>query len=174
MFHAGWLIPPVHSLFAVSNVLGEERRRTSYLNWNVYWLGESRPFPPALPQHKQQDGWVLLVTTTCQNLHFRVTYACTSILTASDKLGVKSGKTINCLGIRNFFDFHWFSLIHRLSSIFDWCPSIFIDFLMGTHRFERESTESASLKSGTLNFWKMEGAQKVTFSILNFSSQMHW
>ena len=30
----------------------EERRETSYLNWNVYWLGESRPFPPALLQHK--------------------------------------------------------------------------------------------------------------------------
>ena len=45
---------------------------------------------------------------------------------------------------------------------------------MGTHRFERESTESASLKSGTLNFWKMEGAQKVTFSIQNLYSQMHF
>ena len=31
-----------------------------------------------------------------------------------------------------------------------------------------------SLKSGTLNFWKMEGAQKVTFSILNLSSQMYF
>ena len=106
----------------------EERRETSYLNWNVFWLGESRPFPPALPQHKQQDGWVLLVTTTCQNLHFRVTYACTSILTASDKLGVKSGKMINCLGSRNFLDFHWFSLTHRFFSSFDWFPSIFIIF----------------------------------------------
>ena len=34
--------------------------------------------------------------------------------------------------------------------------------------------ESESLKSGTLNFWKMQGAQKVTFSILNLSSQMHF
>ena len=31
-----------------------------------------------------------------------------------------------------------------------------------------------SLKSGTLNFWKMEGAQKVTFSIQNLYSQMHF
>ena len=31
-----------------------------------------------------------------------------------------------------------------------------------------------SLKSGTLNFWKMEGVQKVTFSILNLYSQMHF
>ena len=34
--------------------------------------------------------------------------------------------------------------------------------------------ESESLRSGTLNFWKMQGAQKVTFSILNLSSQMHF
>ena len=34
--------------------------------------------------------------------------------------------------------------------------------------------ESESLKSGTLNFWKMQGAQKVTLSILNLSSQMHF
>ena len=45
---------------------------------------------------------------------------------------------------------------------------------METHRFERESMESESLRSGTLNFWKMQGAQKVTFSILNLSSQMHF
>ena len=30
------------------------------------------------------------------------------------------------------------------------------------------------LKSGTPNFWKMEGAQKVTFSIQNLYSQMHF
>ena len=31
-----------------------------------------------------------------------------------------------------------------------------------------------SLKSGTPNFWKMEGAQKVTFSVHNLYSQMHF
>ena len=31
-----------------------------------------------------------------------------------------------------------------------------------------------SLKSGTLNFWKVEGAQKVTFSIHNLYSQMYF
>ena len=31
-----------------------------------------------------------------------------------------------------------------------------------------------NLKSGTPNFWKMEGAQKVTFSIQNLYSQMHF
>ena len=31
-----------------------------------------------------------------------------------------------------------------------------------------------SLKSGTPNFWKMDGAQKVTFSIQNLYSQMHF
>ena len=31
-----------------------------------------------------------------------------------------------------------------------------------------------SLKSGTPNFWKMEGVQKVTFSIQNLYSQMHF
>ena len=31
-----------------------------------------------------------------------------------------------------------------------------------------------SLKSGTPNVWKMEGAQKVTFSIQNLYSQMHF
>ena len=31
-----------------------------------------------------------------------------------------------------------------------------------------------SLKSGTPNFWKTEGAQKVTFSIQNLYSQMHF
>ena len=51
---------------------------------------------------------------------------------------------------------------------------MFIAFLMATHRFERESTESESLTSGTFNFWKMEGAQKATFSALNLSSQMHF
>ena len=30
------------------------------------------------------------------------------------------------------------------------------------------------LKSGTPNFWKTEGAQKVTFSIQNLYSQMHF
>ena len=34
--------------------------------------------------------------------------------------------------------------------------------------------ESESLRSGTLNFWKMQGAQKVTFSILDLSAQMHF
>ena len=33
---------------------------------------------------------------------------------------------------------------------------------------------SGSLKSETPNFWKMEGAQKVTFSIQNLYSQMHF
>ena len=31
-----------------------------------------------------------------------------------------------------------------------------------------------SLKSGTLNFWKMEGAQKVTFSMHDLYLQMHF
>ena len=31
-----------------------------------------------------------------------------------------------------------------------------------------------SLKSGTRNFWKMEGVQKVTFSIQNLYSQLHF
>ena len=34
--------------------------------------------------------------------------------------------------------------------------------------------ESESLRSGTLNFWKMQGAQKVTFLILSLSSQIHF
>ena len=34
--------------------------------------------------------------------------------------------------------------------------------------------ESESLRSGTLNFWKMQGVRKVAFSILNLSSQMHF
>ena len=50
----------------------------------------------------------------------------------------------------------------------------FIDLLIENHRFERESIESETLQSGTLNFWKMEGAQKVTFEVLNLSSQMHF
>ena len=41
-------------------------------------------------------------------------------------------------------------------------------------RCEREFMESESLKSGTLNCWKMQGVLKVTFSILNLSSQMHF
>ena len=45
---------------------------------------------------------------------------------------------------------------------------------METHRFERESTESESLNSGTLNCWEMEGAQKVIFSVHNLYSQMHF
>ena len=45
---------------------------------------------------------------------------------------------------------------------------------MKTHRFERESTESESLTSGTFNFWKMEGAQKVIFSVHNLYVQMHF
>ena len=35
---------------------------------------------------------------------------------------------------------------------------------METHRFERESTESESLKSVTLNSWKMEDAEHHWFS----------
>ena len=35
---------------------------------------------------------------------------------------------------------------------------------METHRFGREHTEPENLKYGTLNFWKMEGVEKVTFS----------
>jgi len=50
----------------------------------------------------------------------------------------------------------------------------FIDMLIENHRFERESTESETLQSAPLNFWKMEGAQKVTFSIQNLYSQMHF
>ena len=50
----------------------------------------------------------------------------------------------------------------------------FIDLLFENHRFERESVESETLQSGTLNFWKMEGAQKATFSVLNLSSQMYF
>ena len=50
----------------------------------------------------------------------------------------------------------------------------FIDLLIENHRFERESIESETLQSGTFNFWKMEGAQKATFSVLNLSSQMHF
>ena len=34
--------------------------------------------------------------------------------------------------------------------------------------------EFESLRSGTLNFWKMQGARRVAFSILNLSSQMHF
>ena len=33
--------------------------------------------------------------------------------------------------------------------------------------------ESENIRSGILNFWKIQGAQRVTFSILNLSSQMH-
>ena len=33
--------------------------------------------------------------------------------------------------------------------------------------------ESENLRSGILNFWKIQGAQRVTFSILNLSLQMH-
>ena len=50
----------------------------------------------------------------------------------------------------------------------------FIDMLIENHRFERESIESETLQSATFNFWKMEGAQKVTFSIQNLYSQMHF
>ena len=46
--------------------------------------------------------------------------------------------------------------------------------LMQNHRSEREPTGSTNLKSGALNFWKMEGAQKVAFSVRNLSSQMHF
>ena len=34
--------------------------------------------------------------------------------------------------------------------------------------------ESENLKSGTLNFWQMQDAQTVSFSILNLSLQMHF
>ena len=50
----------------------------------------------------------------------------------------------------------------------------FIDMLIENHRFERESIESETLQSGTFNFWKMEGVQKVAFSVRNLSSQMHF
>ena len=45
---------------------------------------------------------------------------------------------------------------------------------MQNHRSEREPTGSTNLKSGALNFCKMEGAQKVAFSVRNLSSQMHF
>ena len=45
---------------------------------------------------------------------------------------------------------------------------------MENHRSERESTGSTNLTSGAVNFWKMEGAQKVTFSVHNLYSQMHF
>ena len=35
----------------------------------------------------------------------------------------------------------------------------------GNQRFQRESLDFGSLKSGTLNCWEMEGAQKETFSV---------
>ena len=41
-------------------------------------------------------------------LHKYSNYAYTSIPTASDKLGVKSGKMINCLGIKSFLDSYVF------------------------------------------------------------------
>ena len=50
----------------------------------------------------------------------------------------------------------------------------FIDMLIENHGFERESIASETLQSAPFNFWKMEGAQKATFSVLNLSSQMHF
>ena len=46
--------------------------------------------------------------------------------------------------------------------------------LMQNHRSEREPTASTNLKSGAHNFWKMEGAQKVAFSVRSLSSQIHF
>ena len=46
--------------------------------------------------------------------------------------------------------------------------------LMQNHRSEREPTGSTNLKSRAHNFCKMEGAQKVAFSVRNLSSQMHF
>ena len=59
-------------------------------------------------------------------------------------------------------------LIYQLSTI------ALTYVLVGNHRSEREPTGSINLKSGAHNFWKMEGAQKVTFSIQNLYSQMHF
>ena len=39
---------------------------------------------------------------------------------------------------------------------------------MQKHRSEREPTGSTNLQSGALNFWKMEGAQKVEFKYVTF------
>ena len=46
--------------------------------------------------------------------------------------------------------------------------------LMQNHRSEREPTGSTNLKSGAHKFWKMEGVQKVAFSVRNLSAQMHF
>ena len=51
---------------------------------------------------------------------------------------------------------------------------IFVYVLIQNHRPEGEPTGSTNLKSGAHNFWKMEGAQKVVFSVRNLSSQMHF
>ena len=51
---------------------------------------------------------------------------------------------------------------------------IFMYVLMQNHRSEGEPTGSTNLKSRAHNFWKMEGAQKVAFSVRNLSSQMHF
>ena len=51
---------------------------------------------------------------------------------------------------------------------------IFVYVLIQNHRSEGEPTGSTNLKSSAHNFWKMEGAQKVTFSIHNLYSQMHF
>ena len=51
---------------------------------------------------------------------------------------------------------------------------IFIYVLMENHRSEREPTGSTNLTSGAVNFWKMEGAQKVALSVRSLSSQIHF
>ena len=47
-------------------------------------------------------------------------------------------------------------------------PTFMLDWFLATHLLPRR------LKSATLNFWIMEGAQKVTFSIHNLYSQMQF
>ena len=47
-------------------------------------------------------------------------------------------------------------------------PTFMLDWFLATHLLPRR------LKSATLNFWIMEGVQKVTFSIHNLYSQMHF
>ena len=64
----------------------------------------------------------------------------------------------------NFIDVHLFS----------WNLLIFSYVLMENHRSEREPTGSTNLTSGAVNFWKMEGAQKVAFSVRSLSSQIHF
>ena len=73
-----------------------------------------------------------------------------------------------------FIDFDWcLHKFHRCSCIF-FVFLIFIYGLIENHRSEQEPTGSTSLKSRTHNFCKMEGAQKVAFSVRNLSSQIHF